>query len=99
MEEWTPDPANQSDIEALECEIGGPGSKGTTGPSGWAAEDMFKTNTSKFGTRTDYDTNLTGYTVELDRTETTLQQVITHYNAYTGGYPLSTHSFKYTGPL
>ena len=37
---------------------------------------MFRINTNKFGTQTSYDKSLSGYTVELNKEQTTQEQVL-----------------------
>ena len=74
LEEWTPD-ATVIAAENIECEIGGMGPGTKAAGNGWDAAEMFKVNSSKFDIQTSYDRTLTGYTVELDKDNTTDLQV------------------------
>ena len=69
---WMPDP-DVEDVGDLDCVIGNPGGPPTG--NGWSAEDMFNVNKSKFDVQTSYDKDLSGYTVELKRTEVSNEQV------------------------
>lgn len=70
---WTPGPNDKPLGDDIECEIAGPGTKQTG--NGWAADEMFNVNTTKFDIQTSYDRSLTGYTVDLDKENTTDGQV------------------------
>nr|XP_039268699.1 ataxin-2-like [Styela clava] len=51
--------------------IGGlEGGLGSDGTNGWGADEMFRANEEKYGVKSDYDSSLSNYTMQLDMKET-----------------------------